>query len=377
MHLYSTLARGIALKDPPPGTFNQILERLWWRLDKALDEKAVQLSALVPLIQAIRSGTTTLFDHHSSPGFITGSLDILASVFEETGLRGCLCYEVSDRDGPERRGEGIRENIRFLEQCRKEPHPLLCGLFGLHASFTLGEDTLRECVEAAGGLDAGFHVHLAEGRSDLEHCREHYGKTVVKRFADAGILGPRTIAAHCVHITDEDIEILRETRTIAAHNPRSNMNNAVGWPPLPEMLQRGVTVGMGTDGMSPGMMDELKTCNLLYKHNSADPRTGSGECIGMLLDCNPLIAGRLFGEKIGVIEEGAKADLILIDYHPPTPITSSNLTGHILFGMGDAPVDTMLVEGRELMRGREILVLDEEEIAARARETAARVWERF
>lgn len=159
MHLYSTMSRGIALRDEPPVAFNQILERLWWRLDKALDDEAVRLSAWLPLIQAIRKGTTTIIDHHASPRAIAGSLDVMAEIFEKIGLRGVLCYEVSDRDGAQAADTGIGENVRFIERCHKYPSPLLRGMFGLHASFTLSEDTLRRCAEAARSLSAGCHVH--------------------------------------------------------------------------------------------------------------------------------------------------------------------------------------------------------------------------
>jgi putative selenium metabolism protein SsnA len=376
-HLYSTFARGIPMKDAPPENFPQILERLWWRLDKALGPKAIYCSAEIPLIQAIRCGTTTLFDHHASPGTITDSLEMIADAFEEAGIRACLCYEVSDRDGEIVSSEGIRENLRLLERCKKYPDSRLKALFGLHASFTIGEKTLEKCVEAASDFDAGFHVHCAEDISDQEHALTNYGKTVVKRFRDAGILNPKTILAHGVHITENDMDIIAETKTNLVHNPRSNMNNAVGCAKVLKMLEKGILVGLGTDGMSSCMVDELKVANLIHKHENKDPRVAWVESVNMLFKNNSKIAGKIFGEKIGVIEEGAVADIIIVDYDPPTPMNQENLVGHILFGIADAQVDTTIVAGKILMKGKEILVIDEKRVCKKSREVAKEVWKNF
>jgi len=376
-HLYSAFARGIALKDDPPKDFVHILERLWWRLDKALDEEAVKLSALFSLLQAIRCGTTTLMDHHSSPRAINGSLDVIANIFEDLGLRGILCYEVSDRDGLVARDKGIEENRRFLEQCASTHPPLLRALFGLHASFTLSDKTLQTCGEIGRRLNAGFHVHCAEAASDLEYARTRFGKTVVERFHEAGILGSKTIAGHCVHITDSDMDLLGDTQTNVAHNPRSNMNNAVGCAPILEMVKRGIRVCLGTDGMSANMMDELKLGVLIHKHVAEDPRVGWNEMFTLLFQNNARLASELFKAKIGVIEKGAKADVILLDYYPPTPLMPENLIGHILFGLADAPVDATIVAGRILMQNKAIPGINEEELSARAREVARKVWQKF
>lgn len=377
MHLYSTMARGIALREEPPVAFIEILERLWWRLDKALDDKAVRLSAWLPLIQAIRKGTTTIMDHHASPRAIAGSLDVMAEIFEKIGLRGVLCYEVSDRDGAEAADTGIGENVRFIERCHKYPSPLLRGMFGLHASFTLSEDTLRRSAEAARSLGVGCHVHCAEAASDVEYTRAHYGKSVAERFYEAGILGERAIAAHCVHVSESDISLLAETKTHAIHNPRSNMNNAVGCAPVLEMIRRGVRVGLGTDGMNSCMTDELKTAFILHKHENHDPRVGWAECPQMLFGTNPRLAGGIYGSETGVLKKGALADMIILDYFPPTPMAPQNLAGHILFGIVDAPVRTTIVGGRILMKDYVLTDIDEQEVSRRSREVAREVWKRF
>jgi len=377
MHIYSTFARGMALKDAPPRTFIQILERLWWRLDKALGPEDVYVSALVPLIDCIRCGTTTILDHHASPMAVAGSLDQIARAVGEAGIRACLAYEVSDRDGVDIADQGIRENVRFVERCRRERGEHLAASFGLHAQITLSDATLAKCREAAEGLDVGFHVHVAEGREDVEDALAKSGKRVVERLDAFGILGPKTIAAHCVHITEAEMEILRERDVNVVHNPESNMGNAVGVAPVLRMMARGVRVGLGTDGYTADMFESVKVANTLHKLAEKNPSAAWSEVPAMAFGNNREIARRVFGLKLGVLEPGAAGDVIVVDYRPPTPLDPGNYYSHILFGMSGGLVDTTVVAGRVLMRGRKLLGLDEERSTARSRELARRVWERF
>ncbi|MDR3389431.1 MAG: putative aminohydrolase SsnA, partial [Rudaea sp.] len=270
-HLYSTFARGMALKDKAPGNFVEILERLWWRLDKALDLEDVYLSALVAMIDCIKNGTTTIFDHHSSPGAVAGSLFRIADAAHVAGVRSCLCYEVTDREGREVATQSIEENRAFLAWCRQSGDSLLRGLFGLHASFTLSDETAARCSRAAAEFDAGFHVHVAEAQTDVAECRREHGKRVVERFHDLGILGSKTIAAHCVHVDDHEIDLLQSSQTSVIHNPESNMGNAVGCAPVLKMMGRGVRVGLGSDGYTCDMFESLKAANLIHKHQSGKP----------------------------------------------------------------------------------------------------------
>jgi len=376
MHLYSTFARGMALKDPPPTNFLEILERLWWRLDKALTLEDVYYSALLPLIDCIKCGTTTILDHHASPRAVRGSLDAIAKAVEETGVRTCLAYEVSDRDGPEVARKGIEENVEAIKKYRNRGG-LLSATFGLHASFTLSDETLALCREAAEELDCGFHIHVAEGIQDVEDALERSGKRVVERLADKGILGPRTIAAHCVHVTEREIGILRDTGTMVVHNPESNMGNAVGCAPVGEMLAAGVIVGLGTDGYTCDMFESLKVANVLRKFISGDPSAGWQEIPTMVFTNNTRILQTFYPKPLGRLIPGAYADIILVDYEPPTPLTAENWYGHLLFGFHGGRVDTTIIGGKILMRNRQLLHLDEAAIAARARKLAQKVWERF
>jgi putative selenium metabolism protein SsnA len=376
-HLYSTLARGITLPGRPPKNFVEILKKLWWRLDRALNPDDVVASALVGLVDAAKNGVGTLVDHHSSPNAVAGSLDLIAGAFREVGLRGVLCYETSDRDGPATAAAAIAENVGFLERTRAAGDGLIAAAFGLHASFTLSDRTLRRAVEAAGALGAGFHIHVAEDRSDLEHARRRYRKTVVRRLRDLGVLTEKTLAAHCIHVTAGDIASLARLGTAVAHNPQSNSNNAVGIAKLVELMRAGVLVGLGSDGYSPRMWEEFKTAFHLQKVRTGDPRVGYAEAYAAAFLNNRTIVKRLWGMDVGRVEAGARADLILVDYDPPTPLGPDNLFGHLLFGIANAPIDTLIVDGRIVLRDKRCVTVDERAVAARARRQAKALWERF
>ena len=376
-HLYSTLARGIALPGRAPKNFPEILKKLWWRLDRALNPEDVYYSALVGLVDCAKNGVGTLVDHHSSPNACAGSLDQVERAFREVGLRGALCYETSDRDGPATARAAVDENIRFIERTKRQGDGMIAASFGLHASFTLSDRTLRSAVEADRSLGAGFHIHVAEDRSDLEHARKRYKKTVVRRLADLGVMTDRTLAAHCIHVTAGDIAALARLGANVAHNPQSNCNNAVGIARLTELMAAGVLVGLGSDGYSPRMWEEFKTAFHLQKVRTGDPRVGYAEAYAAALLNNRTIARKLWGMELGRIEPGARADFILVDYYPPTPIHADNLFGHLLFGIANAPIDLLVVNGRTVLKEKRCVTVDERAVAERATKQAKALWERF
>ncbi|MBP8973392.1 MAG: putative aminohydrolase SsnA [Anaerolineae bacterium] len=375
-HFYSAYSRGMGIPGPAPRNFLEILERLWWPLDKSLDQEAVRFSALVCLVDAIKHGTTTLIDHHASPNFIDGSLDVIADAVEESGLRAVLCYEVTDRDGPDKARAGIAENVRFLRAARMRP--LVAATFGLHASLTLTDETLRACVEAASGLDTGFHIHVAEHEADEEDSLRKAGKRVVERLDSFGILGPKTIVAHAVHVNAAERAILKNTGTWVSHQPRSNMNNAVGASALDAMFAEGIALALGNDGFSNTMWAEWKAAYLLHKVANRDPRLAPGDMIAQIATANNArLASSFFPQQVGALVPGAAADVILVDYRPFTPLNAGNLPWHILFGFESSMVTTTIVAGKVLMRDRALLTLDEGAIAAAARAHAPQVWERY
>ncbi len=377
-HFYGAFSRGMAIPGEPATNFAEILEKLWWKLDKALDVDGVYYSALTLLIDAIKYGTTTLFDHHASPNFIDGSLDVIYEAMLASGLRGSLCYEVTDRDGEERALAGIRENGRFIKRVLSgDSDPMVRAHFGLHASLTVSDETLDKCLLENAGR-AGFHCHAAEGIVDQIDSLEKYGVRVIERFYQKGVLGPKTIMVHGVHADELEIARLAETKTWLTHQPRSNMNNAVGVAPIEEMLRQGVRVGMGNDGFSNAMWSEWFAAYTLHKDNQRDPRAMGGyDIIKMAVENNSELVTETFdGLRIGRIEEGAAADIIFVDYAPITPMHAGNLPWHILFGFRDGMVTMTMANGRVLMKDRRLVFLDEHEVAAKSREAAKRAWQK-
>ena len=372
-HFYSTMARGMAPPGEPASNFVEILQRLWWKLDKALSEEDITLSTQIPLIECIRNGTTTIIDHHASPSMRDGSLDLIEKAVREAGLRASLCYEVSDRNKP---GAGIAENERFIKKVGKGDGQI-AAMMGLHASFTVSDETVEKCVGIAKDAGVGCHIHVAEDAADREDSIAKYGTPTVNRLQGLGVTGDRSIFVHCVHIDESEMAILADTKTIVVHNPESNMNNAVGVTKLLKLLEKGVLVGLGTDGMSSDMLAQMRCAYLLHRLDNRDPRVAFVEAPQLLLQNNAEIAGRQFGISLGEISEGGPADLAIIDYCPPTPLNEANFLGHLIFGLVDATVDTTVCRGKILMRDKKILSLDEQRIAARSRELAPKMWKRL
>ncbi|MBU3187617.1 putative aminohydrolase SsnA [Clostridium estertheticum] len=377
MHYYSTFARGMASDSPKATKLSEILKGLWWRLDKTLTLENVYYSALVPMIDQVRNGVTTVFDHHASPSAVTGSLFKIADAAKEIGIRSNLCYETSDRDGEKKCDEGIEENVAFIKYCNNKNDDMIKGMFGLHASMTISDKTLYKCLDSMSNLNTGFHVHTGEGIEDAKDCMQKYGKGIVERWYDAGVLCDKTIAVHCIHIKEKEMDLLKEKNTIVVHNPESNMGNAVGVAPILEMYKKGILLGLGTDGYTTDMMESYKVANIIHKHVKGDSTVAWNEIPDMLFNNNRIITERFIDGKVGILKEGALADIIIVDYNPPTPINENNINSHLIFGINGRSVDTTIINGRVVMENRKLVNIDEEKIMARSRELASDVWKRF
>lgn len=381
-HFYGAFARGMSLPPgPPPKNFPEILGKLWWRIDRALTLQDSKYSALVCLIDAIKHGTTTLIDHHASPNAIDGSLDAIAEAVKESGLRACLCYEVTDRNGHDGALAGIRENVRFMQevgkQANSETGSNIRATFGLHASFTVSDNTLERCLTELDGLDAGFHVHVAEDKSDEDDALQNHGMRVGERLHAKGILGAKTIAAHCVHVDVGEIDLFKDTNTKVSHQPRSNMNNAVGVANVLGMMRHGVTVGLGNDGFSNNMFSEMKAAYLVHKSEQRDPRVmGADQVLQMAYGNNAKICANFWDAPVGELSVGAYADIVLLDYQPFTEMNAGNFPWHVIFGIDGSNVTHTICGGKLLMKDRELLTLDEAAITAKAKELSQSVWER-
>lgn len=369
-HIYSAFARGLSIKGYDPHGFLDILDGMWWTIDRNLTLEQTKLSAMATYIDCIKNGVTTAFDHHASFGAVTGSLFAIEEAAKELGVRTCLCYEVSDRDGMDKSREAVRENASFIRHALADDTDMIAGMMGMHAQFTISDETMELCAaEKPDGV--GYHIHVAEGIEDLHDCLHKYGKRILDRLMDHNILGEKTLTAHCIYVNKHEMELLKDTDTMVVHNPESNMGNACGCPPTMEIVHHGVLTGLGTDGYTHDMLESYKVANVLHKHHLCDPNAAWGEVPQMLFEGNAKIANRYFKRKLGVLEEGAAADVIVTDYNPLTPMDASNVNGHILFGMTGRSVVTTIANGKVLMKDRILLNVDEEKVMADCRQAAA------
>ncbi len=372
-HFYSALARGLDPGRPLPD-FGAILEGLWWRLDRALDREAVDLSARLFLADCIRFGCTTVIDHHASPSCIEGSLDLIGRAVTDAGLSAVLCYEISDRNGHDEALAGLEENLDFAE--RHAGDSRLRGLLGLHASFTVADETLEEAArKRPAGL--GIHVHLAEDRLDTLASVQRFGRRPLERFDRVGLLDGNAVLIHGIDLERGEVERIAAAGAVLVHNPESNANNGVGRLDLDEVQGLGCRVALGTDGMSSAMLRSLRAAFLGVRAATGDPTTGF-DAVSGLLDANARLAGRVFDEPLlGRLVEGAPADLIVVDPPSPTPFESGNALGHFLYGLSEGAVRHTVACGRVLLEDFRFRTLDPGELAHAARAVSADVWRRF
>lgn len=369
-HLYSSLARGMPYRLEPPEDFVQILQRIWWRLDRALDATAIWCSAMSGAADALLAGTTTIVDHHASPNEIDQKLDVVAGVVAaELGGRAILCYEITDRDGPERAAAGIEESRRHLKE---DVGGLVRGMVGAHASFTLSDATLAACVELANEFDTGIHVHVAEDAADQRDALERFGTRVVSRLADAGALNERAMLAHCVHVDEREIDLIRGAGAWVAHNPRSNMNNRVGRAPVASLGDR---VAFGTDGIDGDLFAEAKAA--YWRGREDDPDISPSWVLGRLAAGAAFAAATFDEPLLGRIAPGAPADLVVVEYDPPTPVDATNLGAHWVFGLSARLVRDVIVQGAAVVRDRRLTRVDEADLRSRSRDAAEALWRRM
>ncbi|MBR2674730.1 MAG: putative aminohydrolase SsnA [Mogibacterium sp.] len=372
-HIYSGLARGLAIDGNNPTNFLEILEGMWWNIDRHLTIDGTKASAYATVLDCIRDGVTTIFDHHASFCEIPGSLFAIKDLCEELGMRACLCYEVSDRDGEAKALESVKENGDFARWAAKQDSDMIAAMFGGHALFTISDKTFENMVKENDGL-TGFHIHVAEGMNDVYDSLRNYGCRPVSRLLNHGILGDKTMLGHCIHINPAEMDIIKETGTMVVNNPESNMGNAVGCSPVLQMMAKGITVGMGTDAYTHDMLESLKVFLIIQRHNACHPNVAWMEDVTMLFENNPKIADKYFKKPLGVLKEGAAADVIVMDYKPFTPFSNENIDGHMIFGMMGKNCRTTIINGKILYKDREFVGIDEEKINAWTLEQSKKLW---
>ncbi len=367
-HLYSSLSRGMPMPKTPSKNFLEILQKIWWKLDRALDEESIYYSALVGALDAIKCGTTTIIDHHASPNSIIGSLDIIKEALGKVGMRGVLCYEVTDRGGKKKRDEGIAENEYFIRT--NKGNSFFRGLVGAHASFTLSDESLHLCGELATAYNTGVHIHVAEDLHDVVDAKKKYQCSIVDRLSKYHLLKDHTILAHCIHLSEKGFALLGKTKVHFAHNPRSNMNNKVGYAPIHRFNNRGM---IGTDGFPADMFEEAKLA--FFKRQDSQQKEK--------IDFAQLVSGgqqyisEIFDTQFGTLAKNSVADLVVLDYDAPTPMTDGNILGHFLFGMRSANVESVMIGGKWIVKNREVVGVEVAAVFAQVEKVAAKLWRRM
>jgi putative selenium metabolism protein SsnA len=374
-HFYSGLSRGIMARIAPSTDFVATLQNLWWRLDMALDADMTKYSGLVCALEAVKAGCTAVVDHHASPSFIGGSLDVLKGGFEKVGLRGVLCYETTDRNGSDGLWHGIEENRRFALETEKEraamgKQRLVEAMIGGHAPFTLSDEALSGLAAVVKSTGRGFHVHVAEDDYDNSWSHSTFRKDPLRRLDDAGLLNAKTLIGHGLHLTQEDREILNARDAFLAHNCRSNMNNHVGYN---GELAHVKNVALGTDGIGSDMLLEAKFA--YFRHRDSGGPLWPPAFMRFLQSGNEILH-RSFGERFGRVEPGYKADITILDYDSPTPLVRENVAGHAIFGMGSRDVDTVIVNGKIIMESRSFR-WDTAAVYAEAQAAARALWKKM
>ena len=372
-HIYSGLARGLSIDGFNPTNFLEVLDGQWWYIDRHLTLDGTRACAYATVLDCIRDGVTTIFDHHASFCEIPGSLFAIKDVCQELGIRANLCYEVSERDGAEKCGQAIRENADFARWAKEQDDDMIKAMFGGHALFTISDKTFEQMVKANDGM-TGFHIHVAEGMNDVYDSLRNYGCRPVNRLLYNGVLGEKTMLGHCIHISPAEMDILRETGTMVCHNPESNMGNAVGCSPVLQLFQKVILFGVCTDSYTHDMLESLKVLLPMQRHNACLPNVGWREATGMLFENNAKICARYFKKPLGVLKPGAAADVIIMDYKPFTPFSHENVDGHMLFGMEGKNCRTTIINGKVLYKDREFVGIDEDKINAFCMEQSKKLW---
>ncbi|MEG1072064.1 MAG: putative aminohydrolase SsnA [Oscillospiraceae bacterium] len=372
-HIYSGLARGLSIRGNNPTNFLETLEGTWWNIDRHLTLDGTRACAYATILDCIRDGVTTIFDHHASFCEIPGSLFAIADVAKELGMRSCLCYEVSDRDGEQKCDEAIQENADFARFAKKENNDMVKAMFGGHALFTMSDKTFEKLV-AANDTHTGYHIHVSEGMNDVYDSLQNYGCRPVNRLLNHGILGEKTLLGHCIHVNTAEMELIKNTGTMVVNNPESNMGNAVGCSPILQLIKQGILVGMGTDAYTHDMLESLKVALIIQRHNACAPNVGWCEVTDMLFHNNAKIANKYFEKPLGILKKGAAADVIVMEYKPFTPFSDENIDGHMLFGMEGKNCTTTMINGRLLYHDRKFVDLDEDKINAWTMGEAKKLW---
>ena len=356
-HVYSALARGMPAPAKNPENFYEVLKYIWWNIDKVLDKEMIEASALTTAIACAKSGSTFVIDHHASPGFIKGSLDVIANAFDKVGVDHLLCYEITDRDGMDKAAKGLEETEDYIKANQ--------GLVGLHAAFTVGDKTMQSAMDLMLKYNSGIHIHVAEDKYDQKHSIENYNKRVVDRLRDFGVLdSSKTILGHCLHLDENEKKLIKESKAWIVQNTESNLNNNVGYFNSKGL---GENIFLGTDGMHSDM---LRSAQAAFFVGQGFDDIDFGSAYERFRKVHDYIATNDFSGD-------GDNNLVVLDYDTPTEMNEGNFLGHFLFGLNSKHIEHVISNGKLIVKNREITTVDEDEILTFSREQGNRLWKKL
>jgi 5-methylthioadenosine/S-adenosylhomocysteine deaminase len=371
-HLYGVLLRGASIPLPPSTDFTQNLQRVWWPMDQAMDLKDAYASSLMSSMEFLRTGTTTFADTFSGPNAVEGVLDSVEKGVDEVGIRGILSFEATERRSREEGERGVQENVRFIKKAKSGR---CSGMMSLHASFTVSDSLIGEGASKARELGAPITMHTSEGRGDLYHNMERYGMRTMERLSRLGFLGRDVVLAHAVHVNEDELKLVKGSGASVAHNPMSNMLNAVGTAPVDTMRGLGINVALGNDGYIFDAFENLRAAFLVHKLHREDPRVLSPADVFEMATVNAARAYRL--DDLGSLQPGKKADVVILRPLLPTPLAPSTVYGHLVNSVGGSDVETVIVDGEVVFERGKPTRIDRAKVAKVSQEAAAGLWARL
>ncbi len=356
-HVYSALSRGMPAPKKSPTNFYEVLDYIWWNIDKALDKDMIEASALATAMACAKAGSTFVIDHHASPNFIEGSLDVIADAFDRVGVDHLLCYEITDRDGMDKAEKGLAETENHIKNKQ--------GLIGLHAAFTVGDKTMRSSVDLMEKYNSGIHIHVAEDKYDQKHSEENYNKRVAERLHDFGVLNSsKTILGHCLHLDDNEKKLIRNSKTYIVQNTESNLNNNVGYFNADGLGDR---LLLGTDGMHSDMIRSAQ--NAFFVGQGFDT-IDFPSAYKRFRNVHHYLKQNNF-------EGDAENNLVVLDYDSPTEMNANNFLGHFLYGWTARHIQHVISNGKLIVENGIIQAVNEAEIQAFTQEQAKRLWRKL
>lgn len=353
-HAYSALATGMPSPEKAPANFLEILQFIWWKLDKCLSREMIEICALITAINCAKNGVTFVIDHHSSPNYIKGSLQLIADAFNKVGLSHLLCYEITDRNGPEATELALDETVAFLEKNQ--------GLIGLHASFTLTEDTMIKAASLTEKSGVGIHIHVAEDYIDQEDCKTKYQMSVIERLRNFGFLKySSTILSHCLHITDLERDLLACSPVWIVQNHESNLNNRVGYFSSEKLFGN---IMLGTDGMHSDMLRSAKSS---FLNGLNDKNVSADEIYRRFRNAHKYL-------KTNGFKGDGDNNLVVLNYHPFTGCDKSNFTSHFVYGWDSKQISHVISGGKLIVRDGNLLTIDEDLVRKESQRLCNELW---